>query len=392
VRRPAKRAFSITLVGFALIGSAITAQAGWLFVLAAGVLALVVASLLYPQRLKSSVIERSAPQRVRVGDEVRVGVSISNPSRRSSPAFRLEDRIAAFEPIEAIIEPLHAGARAEVETVRTATRRGVFEGGSILLTSGAPFGFVRARREVQVESPMTVVPAWIDLKSLPLLEPSSSPSELLHERARIGAGEEYHGVRDYRPGDPMRFVHWRSSARTGHLMVREYEEHVASRVALVVAGSDVGKPPESAFETLVSAAASIALYALVTGHPVTLLGSDAAGSVEAIDDVGRMGVLDWLASVRSADTDLGPLVTAACERVGRRGTVVVCSTSSGVAGTSLGRAIRSVQAAGSRAVAIVAAAESWAKRPAAPRGLDDLGRAHVRYLSKGEELARCLQG
>ena len=133
----------------------------------------------------------------------------------------------------------------------------------------------KSRRTIELPTSLTVVPRWVEIRSVPILEPSSFPSDVLHERARTGAGEEFIGVRDYRPGDPPRSVHWRSTARAGHLVVREFEEEVASRVALVLAGADAGTPPESAFETLVTAAASIGVYALQTGHPVDIVRSTA---------------------------------------------------------------------------------------------------------------------
>jgi uncharacterized protein (DUF58 family) len=373
--------------------AASTAQAGWLFVLAAGVLGLLGASLVTRHHLGSATIDRSVPRRARVGDEVRVGLTVRG-GERSLPLLRLEDRFDAFEPTVVASNRLRKNEAAHLELVKRAHRRGVFETGEVLLRSGAPFGFTSTSRSVQVASPLTVVPHHVELRSFPILEPSSSPSDVLHERARTGAGQEYLGVREYRPGDPPRSVHWRSTARVGRLVVREFEEEVQTRVTLVLGGTDVGEPPDSPFEVLVSAAASIALYALVTGHPVDVVRPSADGGIDQLADPDRYAVLDSLAAATPRDESLSPLVERALGRVGRRGTVVLLTSTLGAAMADLDDAIRLVQSAGSRAIAVVAQAGTWVE--GSGNGDADAlaevtgGRAAVMTIARGQELNECL--
>ncbi|MGH2807308.1 MAG: DUF58 domain-containing protein [Actinomycetota bacterium] len=373
--------------------AASTAQAGWLFVLAAGVLGLVGASLITRQNLDSATIVRSAPRRARVGDDVRVGITVHS-GKRSLPLLRLEDRFDAFEPTVVASNRLRKYESSELELVKHAHRRGVFESGTVMLRSGSPFGFTTTSRTIDVQSPVTVVPHHVELRSFPILEPSSSPSDVLHERARTGAGQEYLGVREYRPGDPPRSVHWRSTARAGRLVVREYEEEVQTRVTLVVGGADVGEPPDSPFEMLVSAAASIALYALVTGHPVDMVRHDDNGEIEQLADPDRFAVLDWLAAATPRDEPLGPLVERALGRVGRRGTIVLLTSTVGAAMAGLDDSIRLVQTAGSRAIAVVAQAGTWLddKQTTDADALGRItgGRAVVMPMSRRQELTECL--
>lgn len=395
-RRLTKRAFIVALVAGLLFIAGSTAQASWLFVIAAGVLGLVVGSLFIRHRLGDASVERTAPRRLRVGDQARVGLVVHNRGQKAMPLLRLEDRYGAFSDSAILVERLRPGQRSHVELVKTAQRRGAFTGGEALLVSGAPFGFLRSTRSIEVPSDTIVVPRWVELRSFPILEPSSYLADAVHERARTGAGEEFLGVRDYRPGDPPRFVHWRSTARAGHLVVREFEEEVASRVTLVLAGADAGAPPESAYEMLVSAAASIGVYALATGHPVDLVRSAPAGEIEQIGDPDRFALLDWLARARPVDASLEPLVGQALERMGRRGTVVVLAPDSGSAGSSITTAVRMVQAAGCRVIVVAAETSSWSSEPApAARLQADLsettgGRASVRIVSRGDDLSRCL--
>lgn len=394
--RPTRRALIITGAGVMLFMAGSTAQAGWLFVLAAGVLGLVAASLISRHNLGAAEIERIAPRRTCVGDPVAGGLVVRNTGRRSVPLMRIEDHYGAFQPTVAISERLRSGDEARVELVKTAHRRGVFTAGPVVLTSGAPFGFSRSKRTLEVPGQTTVVPRWVDLGSFPILEPSSFPSDVLHERARTGAGHEYLGVREYRPGDPQRAVHWRSTARVGQLVVREFEEEVQSRVTLVIAGADAGMPPDSAFESLVSAAASIAVYALNTGHPVDLLRPSAEGSSH-LGDPDRFDVMDWLAAAEPIDTAITPLVSQALARVGRRGTVVVLAPTMGEAARDVGDAVRAIQSAGSRAIVVTARSSTWLDErstggfdeEAALRAMAS-GRAGLRVISRGEDLAECL--
>jgi uncharacterized protein (DUF58 family) len=396
-RLPTRRALTIVVVAIVLFLAATTAQAGWLFVLAAGVLGLVLGSFLVRHHLSRANVERSVPRRVRAGDDARVGLRVHNSGKRPLPLMRLEDGFGAFEETSVLIERLPAGSSAHIELVKTALRRGVFASGEARLRTGSPAGLVRTTRSIDVASDMTVVPRWVELRSFPILEPSSFPSDVLHERARTGAGEEYLGVRGYRPGDPPRWVHWKSSARAGHLVVREYEEEVASRVALVLAGADDGDPPDSAFEAIVQATASIARYALVTGHPVDLVRSGPDGLPQQIVEPDRVGVLDWLAEAQPVDAPMDELTAAALMRVGRRGTVVLLATTSGRAGSSLGKAALAAQRAGSRAIVVAAVSSSWSRKESEVAAEDSLfhelegGRAAVRALVKGGDLNRDLE-
>ncbi|MFN2389401.1 MAG: DUF58 domain-containing protein [Actinomycetota bacterium] len=394
-RRPTRRSFTLIAVALLLLLLGSTAQAGWLFVLAAGTLGLVLASFLTRHRLAALEVRRVVPARIRAGDHVRVGFSVHNVGGRRTPIAALEDGFPAFAPARVALEALPAGSEGRLELVRRAERRGAFTEGVVTLSSGAPFGFVSTRRTIVVASPVVVVPRWVDLTSFPILEPSSYPAEQLHERARTGGGVEYLGVREYRPGDPPRHVHWRSSARAGRLVVREYEEEAASRVALLVTGQDTGTPPESAFEALVSAAASIALYALVTGHPVDLIGPGVPG----LTDPTRHDVLDWLARLGPSDEPVEALAAQAVKRVHRRGTVVVLAPTSGRAAEGIMAGVRTAQTSGSRTVAVLARSTTWregSRVPGVVRAEDELihevrSRTTTRVISKGQDLLRCLQ-
>jgi uncharacterized protein (DUF58 family) len=92
-----------------------------------------------------------------------------------------------------------------------------------------------------------------------------------------GSGVDPDGVREYVPGDPLRRMHWKLTARTGRLSVIEFEESRAVRVVIALDTSvhaQAGHGPQSTFEYLVRTAASIAQQAIRHGSAVRLVASE----------------------------------------------------------------------------------------------------------------------
>lgn len=388
MRRPTKRAAVIVMVGGLLGLVATTAQAGWLFVMAAGVAGLLGASFFAPQGLRHLSVERSGPPTVVAGDEATVTLKLHNASKRATPPLRLEDHHPALSEDHFFVDRAREGSTLAASSQRIAPRRGVFKGGRVRVISGAPFGILSARRDIPVEDELVVLPRWIELRSFPLRDASASPLELEGEMARVGAGSEFVGLRNYRPGDPRRHVHWRSSARRGELIVREHQEEVMGPVVIALAGADTGAPPDSAFETLVSAAASVAIYAHSMGHPTQLIAPGGPGEDQPrrAERPTRSGLLRWLAALEPVDADLRDLLGAALGSSGRGSTVVLLAPSGGAAGASLSEAAGQAVRAGARPVTVVADASSWDEQHKAPSP----GAGFI--LSKGGDLQTCLRG
>jgi len=107
--------------------------------------------------------------------------------------------------------------------VRTyCEQRGRFRLGPMSLSSGDPLGLFRLRRELSATSTMIVYPATVDI---PGFEPSTGympGGEALWRRTHH-ITTNVSGVREYAPGDSFSRIHWRSTARTGDLMVKEFE-------------------------------------------------------------------------------------------------------------------------------------------------------------------------
>ena len=389
MRRPTKRSGIIVLIAGVLALAASTAQAGYLFVIAAGVAGLLGASLITPQGLRGIRVERSGPPTVIAGDIFQVRLTVTNDSKRSAPPLRLEDDHPALGSEPFFVERSAPGASLTASSERTAARRGVFEGGSAKIVSGAPFGLLAAKKKLDVPMSLTVLPRWTTLRSFPLRDATASPQEQQHELARVGAGSEFVGLRPYRPGDARRHVHWRSSARRDELVVKEHQEEVMGPVLIAIAGSDAGEAPDSSFEMMVSAAASIALYAYELGHPLELVAAGPDGPQRS-SRPSRSGALEFLAGITPIDTHLGELVQSVLGGSGRGSTAVLIAPNSGRAGTSVAEAMASAERSGARPLAVVADVSGWAGKKGAPLAEHAIPRGAA-VLTRGGELEACLR-
>ena len=186
------------------------------------------------------------------------------------------------------------------------TRRGRWPLGPALVHSSDPLGMVQADTAVGGAELIAVWPATIDL--------SATAGALMGHADRVVLGArspspDDAALRDYREGDDLRRVHWKSTARRGTMVVRS-DERAGRRPATVI--MDLPRDVE-AIEWTISVGASIALSVLDSGHPVRLVGGSIRPEV-ARDDRGHSGALAR-AAVLNDTVDLKPPVSAtAAER------------------------------------------------------------------------------
>ncbi|MFC1838727.1 DUF58 domain-containing protein [Thermodesulfobacteriota bacterium] len=143
--------------------------------------------------------------------------------------------------------------RAEIVPLRRGSL--VLKGLSISCTD--PFGLVRSFIHVPVRQSFFVLPKRYDVPSLQLPGTRKFHSGGLALASSVGDSEEFMSMRDYRPGDPLRKIHWKSWAKTDRPIVKEYQDEFFVRHALILdtfQGVEYGE----AFEEAVSVAASFA--------------------------------------------------------------------------------------------------------------------------------------
>ena len=238
--------------------------------------------LLSEQSMRRLRLERETPRRIFAGAPATFVVRLSNRKRRlPSYALHLTESDPAGGPdaLGFLLKVAPQG-RESWSYPLVFPRRGWQYLPGLRLSTLFPFGlFVKMGRPVLVE-PVLVYPA---IRSLASGEIPTILEAGWRERYRRGRGAGLYNLRPYRPGDDPRLVHWRTSARTGDLILKELEEEDRPQIRLLVEDPPSGTPSE-AIEADVSYVASLAALASRQGASVELLtaeGSSGLGTGEA---------------------------------------------------------------------------------------------------------------
>src|SRR5690606_2860292 len=139
----------------------------------------------------------------------------------------------------------------------TFPRRGVYQLDGFRVSTKFPFALFRKSRDVLAANEVVVFP-----EVYPVPPPAPRARYLGETQVHtLGRRGEFFGLREYRDGDDRRAIHWRSSARTGRLLVREYEEEAQQRATLLCDNAlpaDPGDDALDALERAISLTASLA--------------------------------------------------------------------------------------------------------------------------------------
>ena len=148
------------------------------------------------------------------------------------------------------------GESRRVSMQLTPARRGIIPMGDVRALLPDPLDFFqKCSRTRSTPARLVVLPKRYLLPSFHM--PGSAAFRIGGEETSnaIGSAGEFVGLREYRPGDPLRQIHWKSWAHTGRPMVKELEDHFFPRYALVL-DTFSGSPDSAVFEEMVSIAAS----------------------------------------------------------------------------------------------------------------------------------------
>ena len=165
--------------------------------------------------------------------------------------------------------------------------RGAIVASNWVLESSDPLGFFRFRRTGTNGEVGLVLPRFASLSS----SPQARELEASVSAPRSGSGMELFGVREYRPGDPLRRIHWRSSARLGELVVREYEPPGVQTVGIFC---DPHPPSREAADQVARLAASEAWDCIRGGGRVVLWAPGLEPS-QPSEARSLWALLEWLA-------------------------------------------------------------------------------------------------
>lgn len=291
---PAGRAVLIAGVSLNAVGWGL----GYIEAVALGLAALaaVVVALVWTHSVPSLEARREiAPARVARGEVAQGVVVLANRGSRTLRGLRAEDRVAgkAVHPVD--LPPVPPGAEIRARYLLPTDQRGAVEVGPMVLVRSDPFGLARRVRECG-----SVVTLFVRPKTVPLPVLPAGRTHHLEGPTSDTADDgtlTFHSLREYVLGDDLRRVHWRSTARSGRLMVRRMIDVSLPTTTVVLDTSrDSYRDPE-AFETAVDVAASVAGAAVLNHFPIRILTSAGLLPLAGGHEQGAEHILDRLTLV-----------------------------------------------------------------------------------------------
>jgi len=368
--RPTVRGWQVLVVGAASLAVALSLGTTQLYQLAYAMLGLLLASFVLGLAGGRALgARRRTPDAagITAGGSVTLGLRLTNRSRLALSGVEVVDRL----PYRSVSRPLAvpAGEERVVESAVSFPRRGLYGIGPAEVAHSDPLGLLRFRRVVGLESEVLVYP---ELHPFPGLA-SRSSEESGGRIQPVSRGEEISGVREYRPGDDRRFIHWKSVARTGELFVKEFDPDVPRRHSVILdleSSGGTAWAEEREIEDAVSAAASAVSHLDGAGLTYRLRLADLTGSSTGFGagsrvDGGPYHEAMRLLATAEADGEKGASealrADAAEGRLGE-GVTLIQRQSRESGRPALAEAVREVSARGVTVAVVLLASHTYAVR------------------------------
>jgi uncharacterized protein (DUF58 family) len=318
-------------------------------------LALLLVALLGSLAFRARIdAQRTLPPFATVGEPVRYGVRLRNEGRRAITAARVGELFADPRPSladitawshtpaparpslspgavlrrwrallarhgrvrgkEEELPALAPGEECALTLELTPRRRGAVRFLAVTVVHDDPLGLVKAIVQARAPATLLVLPRRYPVPELPLPGNRQFQPGGVTFASSVGDSEEFVGLRGYRPGDPLQRIHWKSFARLGKPVVREYQSEFFERHALVL--DTFWGSQDEAFEEAVAVAASFACDIDTRESLLDLLfvADQAYCYTAGRGQISTDGLLEVLAHVRPAEGDLEVLKQAVLAR------------------------------------------------------------------------------
>lgn len=200
------------------------------------------------------------------------------------------------------VEPMSAGQRSATGYPLPSAVRGVIELGPLEVELADPLGIARSTRVVAGTDEVVVAPRAY-LLDIPQLGQGVLGKALLDKARRLGPGE-FHGLRDYADGDEPRTIHWKASARTDSLLVKEHTVEGLQRCTVLFDAHPNSYSSAESFERGVTSAASIVHSASRAGLSTRFV---TAGGIDLRGPEVATATLRVLARIEPERTTPSPL-------------------------------------------------------------------------------------
>lgn len=327
--------------------------------------------------------ERTAPEKVSAGDLVTIEITVWSERRIRRPLVTVMDHLPS-RIVATDLSPSMPIAPAYDIPVRTQyrfrpLRRGVYRWSGLRVAGTDALGLVTLEKQYAtppVEMMVLPVPVPVAVEL-----PAAAAWGLAATEGNRGKGHgmEPRGTREYVPGDPLRHVHWRSSARSGTLLVKEFEAGIQAAYAMFVQrtrGSEVGRGAHTTLELMCGHAAYLGDQLLRAGATVELPGLETSAP-SAAEGSRHAEILEALATAEAdQDATLGQDLLARLPSVAPGATVLLFLA---VEEDDLPDAVRAASSTGAHVVGLVYDADAFRKGRA---GAPAVGSGFVRTLQQ----------
>jgi uncharacterized protein (DUF58 family) len=309
-------------------------------------------------RYRLASARRLSPARVQAGEESTVTLRLENVTRLPTGLLLVEDTLqyALGTRPRFVLDRMESRGVREIDYKVSSDLRGRFPIGPLSVRIADPFGLVELTRSFTITDTLVVTPEVVPLPPVRLRGEHSGGGDS-RTRSVAAAGDDDVAPREYRQGDDLRRVHWRSTARRGELMVRREEQELQSRGALLLdtrRHAHRGEGPRSSFEVAVSAAASIGVHLSAEGLALRLVTDQGARHV--VDTGQSWSLLDTLAVIRQSTARSLEHGVGALRQGGGEGLIIAVL---GALDPEEARALAQLRRSGVTAVAVLLDLASW---------------------------------
>lgn len=251
-------AFALSIASMFFLIMAILVNSPALFYMVTAVMATLLASLVQAWlAVRALRFERYAPPAVQVGEPVTVEITAWSERRIMRPLITVIDllpRALVSKGLKPSL-PIAPSFEQPIQTRYTfrPMRRGRFKWSNLRVKGTDALGLIVRERTYKTDPvELTVYPAPIPVQVEITPTAGWGASDLDSGRKR-GSGLEPRSIREYSPGDPIRYIHWKSSAKSSQLMVKEFDTGSGVSVAMVIQrtrGTEVGRESASTLEAM----------------------------------------------------------------------------------------------------------------------------------------------
>lgn len=295
-------------------------QIGWLYLFDAILWSLLLLSAILPwYSLRSLEVERqillppTTLSQWQLGgpledETVEVKLKIRNQGRLARYLIKIGEDCPFDEPGKRhkafFISHLKPRSATTFTYTAACYRRGYYPLANITLQSSGPLGLIVQRRTFALPLNLTIYPSYYQMESLPATE--ATWAETGHA-IKSSAAAQFYGSREYQYGDPLKYIHWRHTARLGHFILKEFEEPSQGPVIVFFdTQRDFGKEKETTLEYSIKIAASLAKLCTDSGRRLDII----TGRKPLLNAGWREG-MDYLACLETNSKSALPELTIA---------------------------------------------------------------------------------